>query len=191
MSSEQRSPLIFILEQLEAAEKAVQQASNPLKRPRGRPPKQEEPPLLPNAIRHVLSDEDSEEDKRLLMLEQKLEQVATAPTSIRQVLAKTNSTTVAVIIPTGDKYTCIFGAESFGVSKHADYWEYHYAKGDLRKAANADISKFVHVNADGFIETITSAKLLLSAGIKGAKLSADALLPAELLEIQAALQGNL
>ena len=182
------SPFLFILNQLEAAERAAAEAAKePPKRPRGRPPKVEEPPLLPGAIRHVLSDEDSEEDKRMLRLERKLELAATSPPPVtRQVPAKLAGDKLAVIVPWMGKYACLVDGEVFGTSKHPDYWEHHLAKGDLRKAASFSIAKFAHVDLAGVVESLVSAELLLKNGPKNASVD-KTLTEAERSQVKAAI----
>lgn len=182
------SPFLFILNQLEAAEQAAKEAQvEPPKRPRGRPPKEEPEPLAPGAYRHVLSDEDSEHDKQLMRLEKKLERVESAPVTVRQVPVRTGDGKLAIIVPTGDKFTCVIDKQVFGVSKYPDYWEHHYAKGDLRKASDVNILKFVRVTELGVVDSLSSAELLRTVGQKGAKLNAITLQPSELTVIQEAL----
>lgn len=168
------SPILFFLNQLEAAEKAkLEEAIEPPKRPRGRPPKVEEPPLLPGAYRHVLSDEDSEFDKQLLRLER-----ATSPTAtVKPVVAAVPPTTglLAVIVPSAGKFSCVYDGKVLGTSKHKDYWEYHYARGDLRCAQGRAISKFVRVTDAGIVESVASAQHLKERGLKGAMLPTSTL----------------
>lgn len=161
MSSEPSSPFLFILNQLEAAEAAARKAAEPPpKRPRGRPPKVEEEPLLPGAYRHVLSDEDSEFDKQILREaeEQDEPQVALPQVDVNGLLA--------VVVPTDGKYVCVYNGKVIGSSKHKDYWEYHWARGDLRSAQQYRISKFARVSPVGVVESLSSALALRKQGTK-------------------------
>jgi hypothetical protein len=179
MPSAPCSPFLFILNQLEAAELAAKKAADPPKRPRGRPPKVVEEPLLPNAYRHVLSDEDSEFDKHILSLNEELDEQPVAPQ------APTDGK-LAIVIPTqNEKYICVFEGKVIGTSKHQDYWEYHYSRGDLRNAANLKIGKFVRVTLTGDVERIFSA----ACGHKCNPLPLTFLTSAEMIEIGVAVQA--
>lgn len=184
MPNEPCSPFLFILNQLEAAEEAkLQEALEPIKRPRGRPPKIEEPPLLPGAYRHILSDEDSEFDKQLLRLEPTIDQLDEQPKSI----AIANGA-LAIIAPAAGKYSCICNGKVIGTSKHKDYWEYHHARGDLRASQEHPISLFVRISQAGNVEAISSAQYIKLHGIKGSMLPIDTLTQAELAIITEQLQ---
>jgi hypothetical protein len=160
------APFIFILNQLEAAGKAVTEALNPPKRPRGRPPKVEEPPLLPGAYRHVLRDDDSEDDKAILKEDKPKESAQP------DVPPELISESIAVIIPYNGKYACILGGQVIGTSKHKDYWEYHYGRGDLRSEALRQVAKFIRVDTHGSIESsVCSQRLKEQAQVTGDELA--------------------
>lgn len=184
MPNEPCSPLLFILNQLDAAEEAKRQESiEPPKRPRGRPPKVEEPPLLPGAYRHILSDEDSEFDKQLLRLER-----ASAPTvEPIAVAVPPTSGSLAIVVPVAEKFSCVYNGKVIGTSKHKDYWEYHYARGDLRSAQGCAIGMFVRVSETGAVESVASAQHLKEHGVKGSMLPTSVLTQAELAMLTEAL----
>lgn len=176
------SPFLFILNQLEAAEVAKQKAAEPPpKRPRGRPPKVEvkEEPLPLGVTRHVLSDEDSEFDKQILREE---EQEAPRPPPQVDV-----NGLLAIVIPTDGKFVCVYDGKVIGSSKHKDYWEYHWARGDLRSAQQYRISKFVRVTDAGAVESVSSAMTLRKDGVKHAFLPTADVTTAELEMISEAL----
>lgn len=178
------SPFLFILNQLEAAETArLQEAAEPPKRPRGRPPKIEEPPLLPGAFRHVLSDEDSEFDKQLLRAER------ASPPTVEPVVTAAVPTkgSLAIIVPNAGKFSCVFNGKVIGTSKHKDYWEYHYARGDLKSAQDCPIGKFVRVTSVGAVECVASAQHLKERGVKGSMLPPSILSTDELIMLAEAL----
>ena len=132
---------------------------------------------MAGAFRHVLSDEDSEFDKQLLRIER-----AMAPTvAVKPVtIAPTNVGSVAIIVPVAEKFSCVCDGEVIGTSKHKDYWEYHYARGDLKAAQTHNIGKFVRLLADGSIECVASAKHLKERGVKGSMISPSMLSANEL-----------
>lgn len=184
MPNEPCSPFLFILNQLEAAEISRQQeAAEPPKRPRGRPPKIEEPPLMPGAYRHVLSDEDSEFDKQLLR-----EERTTLPNVKPEIVAAAPiAGALAIIVPAAEKFSCVLNGKVIGTSKHKDYWEYHYARGDLKNAQSYGIGKFVRVTTAGAVECIASAHHLKEHGVKGSMLPTSILSTAELSMLAEAL----
>lgn len=169
------NPFLFILTQLEAAEAAkLAESIEPPKRARGRPPKPVEPPLLPGAYRHYLSDEEPEVAKRI-------NKKPEPPTANEPYVGLTGM--MAVIIPTADKYTCLFNGKVLGTSKHKDYWEYHYAKGDLKSIKESSVKKFVRLNDSGDIVCLSCAEKLKTAGQRAAVLKEFNLSDDELSEI--------
>lgn len=178
------SPFVFILQQLEAAEQERLAASiEPPKRPRGRPPKVEESPLLPNAYRHVLKDEDSEFDKQYVLLS-KADKVDAPSATISAPIVVTDGC-LAIVMPAADgKFACVLNEKLIGTSKHQDYWEYHYARGDLRNAADFKIGKFVRVSSTGAVDAVYAA----AKGRKCTVLPPTVLSPTDHAEIAAALE---
>lgn len=176
------SPFLFILNQLEAAEATKKKAAEPPpKRPRGRPPKIEvkEEPIPVGVIRHVLSDEDSEFDKQILREED--QEVVRPPPQVDV------NGQLAVIIPTADKFVCVYDGKIVGSSKHKDYWEYHWARGDLRSSQQYRISKFVRITEAGSVESVSSAMTLRKEGVKHAFLPTTDITSLEQDTIKAAI----
>jgi hypothetical protein len=48
-----------------------------------------------------------------------------------------------------DKYVCTINGEPIGESKHKDYFEFHYRRGDITGLMKHDIGGFQYLNDDG------------------------------------------
>ena len=57
-----------------------------------------------------------------------------------------------------NKFVCTVNGTSIGASKHEDYFEYHYRRGDIARLNNLQIDQFAYMNEDGSVKEIKEAK---------------------------------
>lgn len=63
----------------------------------------------------------------------------------------------AVVIPDDGMFACIIDNARIGTSKHKDYFEYHFRRGDIKALAQHKIGEFVYMGADGSVESVVDA----------------------------------
>jgi hypothetical protein len=68
------------------------------------------------------------------------------------------TTAVIELDPVSGKYACTLANVRLGLSKHKDYFEFHYRRGDLPSLNEKYISEFVYLNPDSSVELIVVAK---------------------------------
>ena len=68
---------------------------------------------------------------------------------------------IATITPFIDKFACVVAGKIIGLSRHPDYFEYHYRLRDLKKIRIEGLTKFIRVDGQGQVESIVLAETLL------------------------------
>ena len=77
--------------------------------------------------------------------------------------------TTATVVKDGDKFTCTLGTTVLGKSKHADYFEFHLKKGDVKVLRDAGITHIDYVDGGTVNKTFVFAKPAAKAAAKAAK----------------------
>lgn len=77
---------------------------------------------------------------------------------------------LAITVPFLEKFACVVAGKIIGLSRHPDYFEYHYRLRDLKKIRIEGLTKFIRVDSQGQVESIVLAETLL---IKGAKIESQ------------------
>ena len=95
---------------------------------------------------------------------------------------------LAITIPVLEKFTCVAAGKIIGISRHPDYFEYHYRLRDLKKIRIEGLTKFVRVDGQGQVESIVLVETLLTKGAKIESQPVESLTDDEITEIAAAFQ---
>ena len=61
---------------------------------------------------------------------------------------------LAITVPFLEKFACVVGGKIIGLSRHSDYFEYHFRLRDLKKIRIEGLTKFIRVDGQGQVESI-------------------------------------
>jgi hypothetical protein len=69
------------------------------------------------------------------------------------------SATIATVTrdASNNKFICTINGQSIGASKHEDYFEYHYKRGDIARLNSFIIDQFAYMNDDGTVKATKDA----------------------------------
>lgn len=95
---------------------------------------------------------------------------------------------LAVTVPFLGKFACVITGKVIGVSKHPDYFEYHYRLGDLKNACVEGLTKFVRVDGKGQVESVLLTEALRTKGTKVEQQPTESLTDQDLAEIASAVE---
>lgn len=95
---------------------------------------------------------------------------------------------LAITVPFLEKFACVVADKIIGLSRHPDYFEYHFRLRDLKKIRIDGLSKFIRVDGQGQVESIVLAETLLTKGAKVELLPVESLTDEEKAEIAAAIE---
>lgn len=95
---------------------------------------------------------------------------------------------IATITPFIDKFACVVAGKIIGLSRHPDYFEYHYRLRDLKKIRIEGLTKFIRVDGQGQVESVVLAETLLTKGAKIESQPLESLTDEERVEIAAAIE---
>jgi hypothetical protein len=54
---------------------------------------------------------------------------------------------LAITVPFLEKFVCVVAGNIIGLSRHPDYFEYHYRLRDLKKIRIEGLTKFIRVDS--------------------------------------------
>lgn len=95
---------------------------------------------------------------------------------------------LAITVPFLEKFACVVAGKVIGLSRHPDYFEYHYRLRDLKKIRIEGLTKFIRVDGQGQVESIVLAETLLTKGAKIESLPVESLTDEERSEIAASIE---
>lgn len=95
---------------------------------------------------------------------------------------------IAITVPFLEKFACVVADKIIGLSRHPDYFEYHFRLRDLKKIRIEGLSKFIRVDGQGQVESIVLAETLLTKGAKVELQPVESLTNEEKAEIAAAVE---
>lgn len=95
---------------------------------------------------------------------------------------------LAITVPFLEKFACVVAGKIVGLSRHPDYFEYHYRLRDLKKIRIEGLTKFIRVNGQGQVESIVLTEALLTKGAKIESQPVESLTDEEKVEIAAAIE---
>ena len=95
---------------------------------------------------------------------------------------------LAITVPFLEKFACVAAGKIIGLSRHPDYFEYHYRLRDLKKIRIEGLTKFIRVNGQGQVESIVLAETLLTKGAKIESQPVESLTDEEKAAIAAAIE---
>ena len=95
---------------------------------------------------------------------------------------------LAITVPFLEKFACVVGGKIIGLSRHSDYFEYHFRLRDLKKIRIEGLTKFVRVNGQGQVESIVLTETLLTKGTKIESQPVESLSDEEKAVIAAAIE---
>ena len=95
---------------------------------------------------------------------------------------------LAITVPFLEKFACVVAGKIIGLSRHPDYFEYHYRLRDLKKIRIEGLTKFIRVDGQGQVENIVLAATLLTKGAKIESLPVGSLTNEDKTEIAAAVE---
>lgn len=95
---------------------------------------------------------------------------------------------ISVTVPFLEKFACVVAGKVIGLSRHPDYFEYHYRLRDLKKIRIEGLTKFIRVDGQGQVESVVLAETLLTKGAKIESLPVESLTDEEKAEIAAAIE---
>jgi hypothetical protein len=95
---------------------------------------------------------------------------------------------LAITVPFIEKFACVVADKIIGLSRHPDYFEYHYRLRDLKKIRIEGLSKFIRVDGQGQVESIVLAETLLTKGAKIESQPVESLTDEDKAEIAAAIE---
>ena len=95
---------------------------------------------------------------------------------------------LAITVPFLEKFACVVAGKIIGLSRHPDYFEYHYRLRDLKKIRIEALTKFIRVDGQGQVESIVLAETLLTKGAKIESQPVESLTNEEKAEIAAAIE---
>lgn len=95
---------------------------------------------------------------------------------------------LAITVPFLEKFACVASGKIIGLSRHPDYFEYHYRLRDLKKIRIEGLTKFIRVDGQGQVESIVLAETLLTKGAKIESQPVQSLTEEDKTEIAAAIE---
>ena len=95
---------------------------------------------------------------------------------------------LAITVPFLEKFACVAAGKIIGLSRHPDYFEYHYRLRDLKKIRIEGLTKFIRVDGQGQVESIVLAETLLTKGAKIESQPVESLTDEEKTEIGSAIE---
>lgn len=95
---------------------------------------------------------------------------------------------LAITVPFLEKFACVVAGKIIGLSRHPDYFEYHYRLRDLKKIRIEGLTKFIRVDGQGQVESIVLAEILLTKGAKIEPQPVESLTGEEKADIAAAIE---
>ena len=95
---------------------------------------------------------------------------------------------LAITVPFLEKFACVVGGKIIGLSRHRDYFEYHFRLRDLKKIRIEGLTKFIRVNGQGQVESIILAEALLTKGAKIESQPVESLTDEDKVEIATAIE---
>lgn len=95
---------------------------------------------------------------------------------------------LAITVPFLEKFACVVAGKIIGLSRHPDYFEYHYRLRDLKKIRIEGLTKFIRVDGQGQVESIVLAETLLTKGAKIESQPVESLSDEEKAVIAAAIE---
>lgn len=95
---------------------------------------------------------------------------------------------LAITVPFIEKFACVVAGKIIGLSRHPDYFEYHYRLRDLKKIRIEGLTKFIRVDGEGQVESIVLAETLLTKGAKIESQPVESLTDEDKDEIAAAIE---
>lgn len=95
---------------------------------------------------------------------------------------------LAITVPFLEKFACVVGGKIIGLSRHSDYFQYHFRLRDLKKIRIEGLTKFIRVNGQGHVESIVLTEALLTKGAKIESQPVESLTDDEKAEIAAAIE---
>lgn len=95
---------------------------------------------------------------------------------------------LAITVPFLEKFACVVAGKIVGISRHPDYFEYHYRLRDLKKIRIEGLTKFIRVDGQGQVESIVLTETLLTKGAKIESQPVESLTDEEKAEITAAIE---
>lgn len=96
---------------------------------------------------------------------------------------------LAITVPFLEKFACVVAGKIIGLSRHPDYFEYHYRLRDLKKIRIEGLTKFIRVDGQGQVESIVLAETLLTKGAKIESLPVESLTDEDKAEIAATVES--
>lgn len=95
---------------------------------------------------------------------------------------------LAITVPFLEKFACVVAGKIVGLSRHPDYFEYHFRLRDLKKIRIEGLTKFIRVNGQGQVESIVLAEALLTKRAKIESQPVESLTDEDKVEIAAAFE---
>lgn len=95
---------------------------------------------------------------------------------------------LAITVPFLEKFACVVAGKIIGLSRHPDYFEYHYRLRDLKKIRIEGLNKFIRVDGQGQVESVVLAETLLTKGAKIETQPVESLTDEEKVEIAVAIE---
>lgn len=95
---------------------------------------------------------------------------------------------LAITVPFLEKFACVVAGKIIGISRHCDYWEYHWRLRDLKKIRIEGLTKFIRVDGQGQVESILLAEALRAKDTKAAVLPTDSLNDEEMSVVLSAIE---
>lgn len=95
---------------------------------------------------------------------------------------------LAITVPFLEKFACVVEGKIIGISRHCDYWEYHWRLRDLKKIRIEGLTKFIRVDGQGQVESILLAEALHTKDTKAAVLPTDSLNDEEMAVVLSAIE---
>ena len=95
---------------------------------------------------------------------------------------------LAISIPFLEKFACVVADKIIGLSRHPDYFEYHYRLNDLKKIRIEGLTKFVQVDGQGQVKSVLLAEVLRAKDTKAAMLPNDSLNDEEMAVVLSAIE---
>lgn len=95
---------------------------------------------------------------------------------------------LAITVPLLEKFACVVAGKIIGLSRHPDYFEYHYRLRDLKKIRIEGLTMFIRVDGQGQVENIVLAETLLTKGAKIESQPVESLTDEDKVEIASAIE---
>ena len=95
---------------------------------------------------------------------------------------------LVITTPFLDKFASVVAGKIIGLSRHPDYFEYHYRLRDLKKIRIEGLTKFIRTDGQGQVESIVLAETLQTKGAKIESQPVESLTDEEKTLIAAAIE---